>query len=514
MQALKMEDITKTFPGVVANDGITLSADKGQILAIVGENGAGKSTLMSILYGHYQPDEGSIYINGSKEDINSPTKAIALGIGMVFQHFMLVPTLTVYENIILGKEITSGIRIDEKKAIQECADLAEQYGMNIDVTAKVSALSLGIQQKVEILKTLYRKAEIIILDEPTSVLTPIETEELFVTLKNFAATGKTIIFISHKLQEVLALSDVTTVIRRGKVVGTVQTADTSQEQLAQMMVGRDVVLRVTKKDAEAAPKDQQPCVEVKDLKAPGISVAGSLKGISFDIKKGEILGIAGIEGNGQTELLEALTGLRKVSSGEVTLNGKVISGLKPKEIREQKVIHIPEDRHKRGLILQHEVMENLVLGIHTSSEFAGRFGVRKKDNIDKNADKQIEKYDIRGGGKKVRAINLSGGNQQKIVIAREFEQEHHFLIASQPTRGVDVGAIEFIHQKILESREVGKAVLLISADLNEVMSLSDRIAVLFEGQIVGIVDAKTTTETQIGLMMAGISNKEEEVNYA
>lgn len=503
-QALRMENITKLFPGVIANDDVTLEVNKGDILAIVGENGAGKSTLMSILYGHYQPDKGSVYINGKKEDITSPTKAISLGIGMVFQHFMLVPTLSVYENIVLGQEVVKNFKIDSKTEIQKCSELAKQYGLNIDVTAKVGTLPLGIQQKVEILKTLYRKAEIIILDEPTAVLTPNEVDELFATLRNFTKVGKTIIFITHKLNEVLALSNKITVIKKGKVVGTVATKDVNQNQLAQMMVGREVVLRLDKKEANMG----DVLVDVKNICAKGIGTTGELKNISFEIRKGEIFGIAGIEGNGQTEILEVLTGLRKVTSGSVVLANKQITGLSPREIRESQVIHIPEDRHKRGLVLNYSVKENLILGIHYKSPFATKKGVLNKNTIEKNADELISKYDIRGGGKNVTAGSLSGGNQQKIIISREFEQEHEFLIASQPTRGVDVGAIEFIHQKILESRDNGKAVLLISADLNEVMSLSDRIAVIHEGKIMGIVDSKMATETELGLMMAGIKNIE------
>lgn len=510
-QALRMENITKSFPGVKANDNVSLEVNKGDILAIVGENGAGKSTLMSILYGHYQPDEGSIYINEKKEIINSPTKAISLGIGMVFQHFMLVPTLSVYENIVLGQEIVKGIKIDNKTEIQKCSDLAKQYGLNIDVTAKVSSLPLGLQQKVEILKTLYRKAEIIILDEPTAVLTPNEADELFETLRNFTKVGKTIIFITHKLNEVLALSNKITVIKKGKTVGTVATKDINQEKLAQMMVGREVVLRVNKKEANMG----DVLVDVKNICAKGIGAAGELKDVSLTIRKGEILGIAGIEGNGQTEILEILTGLRKVTSGNVFLNGTELTGLSPRAVRNKKVIHIPEDRHKRGLVLNYSVKDNLILGIHYKKPFATARGIMEKGEIDKNSDNQIIKYDIRGGGKNVTAGSLSGGNQQKVIIAREFEQNHDFLIASQPTRGVDVGAIEFIHQKILESRDNSKAVLLISADLNEVMSLSDRIAVIHEGKIMGIIDSKDATETKLGLMMAGITDKnikEDEVN--
>jgi len=502
-KALEMKGITKRFPGVVANDNVQLEAEKGEILAIVGENGAGKSTLMSILYGHYQPDEGEVFINGKKEEIHSPKRAIELGIGMVFQHFMLVPTLSVYENIILGLEPIKGISIDKKLAIKKCDEVVKQYGLNIDVTKRVGDLPLGIQQRVEIIKALYRKAEILILDEPTAVLTPKETQELFVTLKELTNQGKTIIFITHKLDEVMAISDTITVLRKGKTVGTVKKLETSKEELAQIMVGRKVVLRVDKKDKEPG----ELVVSAEKLCAEGKGRSGELKNLSFGIRKGEILGVAGIEGNGQTELLEVLTGLRKPVSGMVTLNGKTLSGKTPRQIRESKVIHIPEDRHKRGLVLAFSIKENLISGIHYTRKFATKYGFLKESEINKNADDLIEKFDIRGGGKLISAGSLSGGNQQKVIIAREFNQEHEFLIASQPTRGVDVGAIEFIHQKILESRDAGKAVLLISADLNEVMSLSDRIAVIFEGEFVDIIDAKDATEMKLGLMMSGASTE-------
>lgn len=501
VKALEMKGITKGFPGVLANDNVGLEVDKGKILAIVGENGAGKSTLMSILYGHYQPDKGEIFINGKKEDIDSPKRAIELGIGMVFQHFMLVPTLSVYENIILGLEPMKGISIDKQKAVEKCDAVVKQYGLNIDVTKKVGELPLGIQQRVEIIKALYRKAEILILDEPTAVLTPKETLELFATMKELTNQGKTILFITHKLDEVMAVADAITVLRKGKTISTVIKTETSKEELAQIMVGRKVSLKVDKKEKETG----KTVVVAKDLCAEGKSRSGELKQLSFEIKQGEILGIAGIEGNGQTELLEVLTGLRKPKSGSVTVCGQLISGKKPREIRENKIIHIPEDRHKRGLVLNFSVQENLIAGIHYKKAFSTRHGFLKDAEISRHADDLIERFDIRGGGKRVPAGSLSGGNQQKIIIAREFSQEHEFLIASQPTRGVDVGAIEFIHQKILDSRDGGKAVLLISADLNEVMSLSDRIAVIFEGEFVDIIEAKDATEMQLGLMMSGSS---------
>lgn len=505
VKALEMKGITKGFPGVIANDDVWLEVEKGKILAIVGENGAGKSTLMSILYGHYQPDKGEIYINGNKENIDSPKRAIELGIGMVFQHFMLVPTLSVYENIILGLEPVKGISIDKQTAIKKCDEVVRKYGLNIDVTKKVGELPLGVQQRVEIIKALYRKAEILILDEPTAVLTPKETLELFSTLKELTNQGKTIIFITHKLDEVMAASDMITVLRKGKTVGTVIKTETSKEELAQIMVGRKVNLKVDKKEKEPG----ETVVVVKNLCAEGNGRSGELKNLSFEIRQGEILGIAGIEGNGQTELLEVLTGLRKPKSGTVEVKGQVISGKTPREIRGSKIIHIPEDRHKRGLVLNFSVQENLIAGIHYKKTFSTKSGFLKDEEISKNADDLVERFDIRGGGKLISAGSLSGGNQQKIIIAREFTQEHEFLIASQPTRGVDVGAIEFIHQKILDSRDSEKAVLLISADLNEVMSLSDRIAVIFEGEFVDIIDAKDATEMQLGLMMSGSNHKSD-----
>ena len=498
-QALRMEHITKRFPAVIANDDICLDANKGEILAIVGENGAGKSTLMSILYGHYQPTEGSIYINGEKQVIDSTAKAISLGIGMVFQHFMLVPNLSVYQNIILGREPAKGAVIDEKTAIAECTRLAKEYGLSIDVTARVDSLAMGIQQKVEILKTLYRKAEILILDEPTAVLTPAESEELYATLRDFANMGKTIIFITHKLQEVISVADRITVIRKGQLVGTIENKGITREQLAQMMVGRSVVLRVEKEQADFG----KTLVEVKQVNCQSAHKNGCLHGIDFFIRRGEILGIAGIEGNGQSELVEALTGLRKVQSGEILLDGQPIHNLKPRQIKKRKVINIPEDRHVRGLILRYSVEKNLILGNHRNPAFQKGAGFLDGKKIRTYAEDLTKRYDIRGGGSQVLASSLSGGNQQKIVIAREFEQEHDFLIAAQPTRGVDVGAIEFIHKKILEARSHGKAILLISADLQEIMSLSDRIAILFEGKLMGIVDANTADEVSLGMMMGG-----------
>lgn len=500
---LRMKGVTKAFPGIIANDHIDLEIYKGEIHALVGENGAGKSTLMSILYGLYQPDEGEIYIRGEKTDISTPSVAINSGIGMVFQHFMLVPPLTVAENVILGVEPRKGIFVNRNKATKDVENISQQYGLKVDVNAKIETLSVGMQQRVEIIKTLYKGAEILILDEPTAVLTPQEVKELFATLRSLVAQGKTIIFITHKLKEVMELSNRITVLRNGKVVGNVMTSETNEAKLAKMMVGREVLLRVEKTEAKIGENvlkvDNVQCKNSRNLPA--------LKGVSFEVKRGEILGIAGVEGNGQSELLEVLTGLRKATSGKVSINNEDITNATPKKIKEKKVAHISEDRHKRGLVLDYTVEENLIMGYHDEKPFA-KGGVLNFKSIEEHSNDLIPKFDIRTPSKEVLAKSLSGGNQQKIVVAREFYLDPDLLIASQPTRGVDVGAIEFIHRQIIELRDRQKAVLLISAELQEIMSLSDRIAVMYEGEIVDIVDAKTATEAELGLMMAGIKGNE------
>lgn len=496
---LSMENITKVFPGVVANDQVSLDLKEGEILALVGENGAGKSTLMNILFGIYQPDGGQIIYKGKPTVINEPNQAIALGIGMVHQHFKLIPPLTVTENIVLGSEPRIGLKFDKAKAIKDVEALSKQYGLVVDPKAKIENITVGMQQRVEILKTLYRGADIIILDEPTAVLTPQEVKELFVIMKSLTAQGKSIIFITHKLNEVMTIADRATVMRRGKTIGTVYTKDTNPTQLAEMMVGRQVLLRVEK-------KEKQPGKEV--LRVDRISALDDRKlpavnEVSFSIRAGEILGIAGVEGNGQSELIEVLTGLRKPTSGEIYLNDHNITGKSVREIKEHLVAYIPEDRHKRGLELDFSISENMILGIHRKPPFAKGFRLNYNE-INKHTDRLIEKYDVRTPNRDVLARSLSGGNQQKMIVAREMEIDPTLIIASQPTRGVDIGAIEFIHQQIVKERDMGKAVLLVSAELQEIMSLSDRIAVIFEGRIVAVLDSKDATEEKLGLLMAGV----------
>lgn len=498
---LSMRNITKIFYGNFANKDVNFEVNKGEIHALVGENGAGKTTLMSILYGLYPADEGEIYIKGKKVDINEPSVAIGNGIGMVFQHFMLVEPFTVAENVILGKEPRKGIFVDNRKAIEDVRRISEKYGLKVDPTAKIMDISVGMQQRVEIIKTLYRGAEILILDEPTAVLTPQEVEEFFAILKILKSQGKTIIIITHKLKEVMEISDRVSVLRKGKLVGSVATKDTDEHKLATMMVGREVSLTVEKKDIQRG----EVVLSIDDLHAQsriGEDIEG-LKGINLEVHEGEVLGIAGVDGNGQTELLEVLTGLRKAIGGTVKLRGEDITKLSPREIKEKKVANIPEDRHQRGLVLKNTIAENLIMGYHYKDPF-NKCGFLDRKVIYENAKKCIDEYDIRPADANIKVRSMSGGNQQKVIIAREFQLNPELLIASQPTRGVDIGAIEFIHKKIIEHRNKNKAVLLISADLQEVMSLSDRIAVIYEGKIVKVLDAKAATENELGLLMAGI----------
>ncbi len=505
---LSMKNITKTFYGNFANSGVDFEVLKGEIHALVGENGAGKTTLMSILYGLYPADEGEVYIKGKKVNIDNPSIAIKNGIGMVFQHFMLVEPFTVAENIILGKEPKKIMFIDKKSAVSKVKKISEIYGLKVDPNAKISSISVGQQQRVEIIKTLYRGAEILILDEPTAVLTPQEVEEFFSILKLLKSQGKTIIIITHKLKEVMEISDRVSVMRRGKMIGTVITKDTNEHELATMMVGREISLEVDKPDIKKG-KTVLEIIDLHALSKINEKVEG-LKGINLSIKEGEILGIAGVDGNGQTELLEVLTGLRKVKSGVVKVNNEDITKLSPRKIKERKIANIPEDRHQRGLILKNTIAENLIMGYHYKKPF-NKCGFLNKKAIDDNAENCIKEYDIRPASKDVKVRALSGGNQQKVIIAREFELNPELLIASQPTRGVDIGAIEFIHKKIVEHRNKNKAVLLISADLEEVMALSDRIAVIYEGKIVKILDAKDATENELGLLMAGIKKESSDI---
>jgi ABC-type uncharacterized transport system ATPase subunit len=506
--AVEMRDISKAWPGVVANDHVNLAVRKGEIHALVGENGAGKTTLMNILYGLIHPDSGEIFINGQPVHIAGPRDAIRLKIGMVHQHFMLIPPLTVAENIVLGHEpgsVTS--TYDVKRARATILDLSKQYGLPIDPDVRVERLSVGLQQRVEILKVLYRAADILIMDEPTGVLTPQETFELFGVLRGLVKQGKTIIFITHKLREVLELSDNITVLRRGKNAGSLVTSETNQAEIARMMVGREVLLRVNKTPAHPGPV----VLHVEDVHAQSDRGLEVLHGVSFVVRAGEILGIAGVEGNGQSELVEVLTGMRKITSGKITITqvkdgqaGRTqdITVMNAREERRAGVAHIPEDRRGSGLVLTDSIEDNLILGRQSWPQFAWAHFVLILRNIAVWAKRLIAEFDIRTPSVEAPARSLSGGNQQKIIIAREFSAKPMALIAAQPTRGVDIGAIEFIHRRIIEQRDAGKAVLLISAELDEIRSLSDRIAVMYEGTIVDIVSPEATEE-QLGILMTG-----------
>lgn len=502
-----MEKITKRFPSVLANDNVSFDLIPGEIHALVGENGAGKSTLMNILFGIHTPDSGKISYKGKQVSIDNPNTAIKMGIGMVHQHFKLIPPLTVTENIVLGSEPKTGLLFNKAKAYEEVSALAKKYGLNIDPNAKVEDISVGMQQRVEILKTLYRGAQVIILDEPTAVLTPQETREMFVIMKSLVAQNKSIIFITHKLNEVMETANRATVMQRGKAVGTVNIKDTSTTQLAEMMVGRQVLLDIKRGNA----KPGQEVLKVVSVSAFDDRKLKAVNEVSFSVRKGEILGIAGVEGNGQNELVEVLTGLRKPSSGHVYLNATEITGKSARKIKDKKVGYIPEDRHKRGLELDFSIKENLILGFHRNRPFAKGI-VIDYEKVGKYADELIEKYDIRTPSGEVKAKSLSGGNQQKAVLARELETDPILIVASQPTRGLDIGAIEFVHNQIIKQRDEGKAVLLISAELSEVMGLSDRIAVMYRGQIVAIVSAEQATEEQLGLLMAGVRDASRRQN--
>ncbi|MCZ8515575.1 ABC transporter ATP-binding protein [Paenibacillus filicis] len=495
---VELRGITKRFPGIVANDAISFQLKKGEIHALLGENGAGKSTLMNILFGLYQPDEGEILIQGRPVSIGSPTQAIEHGIGMVHQHFKLVQPFTVTENIILGSEPRKGASIDLKAAQAKVGRLSEQYGLKVDPRARIEDISVGMQQRVEILKTLYRGADILIFDEPTAVLTPQEIVELIEIMKRLAAEGKSIILITHKLKEIMAIADTCTIIRRGRAIDTVAVAETNPQQLAEKMVGRSISFEVAKEKATPG----KAVLSVQGVRAVGSRGASTLDGISFEVREGEILGIAGVDGNGQSELIEALTGLRKVDAGEVVLKGKPITNFSPREISEAGLSHIPEDRHKHGLVLDFTMSENMVLETYYDKRFS-RGPFLNEAAIDAHAEKLIREFDVRTPSIHNSARSLSGGNQQKAIIARELDKNPDLLIAAQPTRGLDVGAIEFVHKKLVEARDQGKAVLLISFELDEIRSVSDRIAVIYEGRIVGEVEPETTNEEELGLYMAG-----------
>lgn len=508
-QVIEMKGITKVFPGTIANEDVDFTLLKGETHVLLGENGAGKTTLMNILYGLYQQEKGDIYIKGEKVRLTSPNDAIKRGIGMVHQHFMLVHNFTVAENIVLGTEPRKGLNLDTAKAIKEVEEIADKYGFNIDPKAVIEDISVGQQQKVEILKALYRGAEILILDEPTAVLTPQEIEELGVIIDNLKAEGKSVILITHKLKEVMSMSDRVTIIRRGKVTGIVNTKDTSIDELAELMVGRKVKLVVDKKPSN--PKEVT--LEIENLHAKDSRGLPAVKGVNLTIRGGEILGIAGVDGNGQTQLIEVLTGLRKPESGKITLKGKDIYGKSSREINDSGMGHIPEDRHKRGLILSYSLFENAILGMQHKAPFSKK-GVLNYGKIREYAQRIIKEFDVRTPSDEVSASALSGGNQQKLIVAREISKDPELLIASQPTRGVDVGAIEFIHRRLVEERDSGKAVLLVSFELDEILALSDRIAVMYDGEIVGILNKDEADEQKLGVLMAGgtLENGEKEVN--
>lgn len=503
---VEMRNITKIFPGVVANENVNFSLEKGEIHVLLGENGAGKTTLMNQLYGLYQPTEGEIFINGQKVDVKDPNVAISLGVGMVHQHFMLVDTFTVTENIILGTEPKekNGVRLDVQKARQDVLEISNKYGLQVDPDAVIHNISVGMQQRVEILKALYRGADILILDEPTAVLTPQEIDELGEILRKLCAQGKSIILITHKLKEVMAMSDRVTVIRRGKMIDILKKVDTNTDELAELMVGRKVKLTVDKEDKDPG----NVILKVDGLMCNDNRGIPALKGVTFEVKQGEIFAIAGVDGNGQTELVEAITGLRKTTGGHVSFLGKDMTHCKTKAMIESGLSHIPEDRHKRGLVLDHSLAENSILGNHDIEPYS-KNGIMNYDLIHEHCLKLIEEFDVRTPNEKVLARALSGGNQQKLIVARELVRNPELLIASQPTRGVDVGAIEFIHKRLVEQRDMGKAVLLVSLELDEVMALADRIAVIYDGKIVGIVPGKGATEKELGIMMAGGNAKKE-----
>lgn len=508
IKVVEMKGITKVFPGTVANDNVDFDLYKGETHVLLGENGAGKTTLMNVLYGLYKQDKGSIYVNGKLADIQDPNDAIKLGIGMVHQHFMLIHNFTVAQNIILGREPKSGIILNIKEAIKDVEELSKKYGFAIDPNAVIEDISVGQQQKVEILKALYRGAQILILDEPTAVLTPQEIEELGIIINNLKKEGKSVILITHKLKEVMSMSDKVTILRRGKIVGSVDTKDTSISELAELMVGRKVNLVVDKKPAKIG----REILNIKNLIANDHRGFPAVNGINLTVNAGEILGIAGVDGNGQSELVEVLTGLRKPKSGEIVLNGKNIFGKSPREISSDGISHIPEDRHKRGLILKYSLYENFILGQHRNKPFSKGI-VIDYDEVKKYGDNLIKEFDIRTPGGYINSGSLSGGNQQKVIAAREISKDPDLIIASQPTRGLDVGAIEYIHKRLVGERDRGKAVLLVSLELDEIMNLSDRIAVIYDGKIVAVLDRKDATENKLGMLMAGgsLDDMEKEV---
>lgn len=501
---LELRGITKRFPGVLANDHIDLTLEQGEIHALLGENGAGKTTLMNILYGLYQPTEGEIFVRGKRITVHSPSDAIANGIGMVHQHFMLVPVFSVAENVMLGEEITRpGGFLDRAKAAERVRQISEQYGLQVDPNSLVENLPVGVQQRVEIIKLLYRNADILIFDEPTAVLTPQESDELFKIMHTLTEQGKSIIFITHKLREVLDAADRITVLRGGRVVGTTTPEEADQRKLAAMMVGREVELELGKKQA----KPGELILKVEDLVVLDETNRVAVDGVSFEVYAGEVLGVAGVQGNGQTELVEALTGLSSVQSGRVQVLDAVVTNAPPRQVTEKGTAHIPEDRQRDGLVLPFPVEDNLILNTYYVEPNASGV-IMNWETIQKDAEVLIREYDIRTPSPLTPVSSLSGGNQQKVIVARELSRPIRLLIAAQPTRGLDVGSIEYIHRQILNRRDDGVAVLLVSTELDEILQLSDRIAVMYQGKIEAVVSAEEATKEYIGLMMAGIPQEQ------
>ena len=504
--AIEMLNITKRFPGIIANDNITLQLKKGEIHALLGENGAGKSTLMSVLFGLYQPEEGVIKKDGQVVSIKDPNDANALGIGMVHQHFKLVECFSVLDNIIMGAEPTKYGFLQKKDAREKVLTLSEKYGLHVDPDALIEDITVGMQQRTEILKMLYRDNEILIFDEPTAVLTPQEIDELMEIMRNLAAEGKSILFISHKLNEIMAVADRCTVLRKGKYIGTVETKNTTAEELSAMMVGRNVSFHVDKKPCQ--PGDVVLDVEHMTV-ASKIHKNNAVKDVSLKVRRGEIVCLAGIDGNGQTEFVYGLTGLEPLVSGKISLCGKDITHASIRHRNTMGMSHIPEDRHKHGLVLDYTLEDNLVLQRYFEPEFTSKAGFLRRDNIRKYAQRLIDQYDVRSGqGPVTVARSMSGGNQQKAIVAREIDKDPELLVAVQPTRGLDVGAIEYIHKQLVAQRDAGKAVLLVSLELDEVMDVPDRILVMYEGEIVGELDPKKTTQEELGLYMAGAKRDE------
>lgn len=517
MEIIKTIDLTKMFGEFTANDKVNISINAGEIKAIVGENGAGKTTLMNMLYGLLKPTDGEIFIKGSKISFDSPTDAMECGIGMVHQHFKLVPSLAVFENVLLGAEILKKHKIgkksfslkliDKKKEIEEVEKIINKYQFSISATDIVKNISVGARQKVEILKMLYRNVDIIIFDEPTAVLTPQEILTFYETLRELKKQGKTVILITHKLQEVMEISDSVIVIKQGKVIGNMLTKDTSSKELARLMVGRDVLLKVNKEYSNYSKSDV--VYRIDGLTTTNKDNINTVNNVSFDIHQGEIVGIAGVEGNGQSELLDLITGVLKSTKGKIYLKGKEITNFWPKTLRESKMAFIPEDRYEKGLCSDMLICENMIAGYHGNKEIC-KYGLISQKKMLAKMDHLIEKYDIRVSEKSGKISSMSGGNAQKIILAREFDSDPDLLIAAQPTRGVDIGAIEYIHNSILGLQRSGKSILLVSSELSEIMNLSDRILVMFKGEIIGEVDARCTTREEIGYLMAGIKKGNED----